>query len=260
MYEIKEEDATGHIALIYSDLRKSLNIKVVNTIWRYLATIDGGLEWVWNSSKTLYMSGKLEKVQPKIIENIQTQKLLRITDDILKSINITKEDKLEIIQITEKYNKGNSMNVIGLSSFLKAYDKKILSRGNILLKIKAPLNISGSFSQETLTDINSLTEIFVNTNEYIPFPPGLYIELARWPSFLSLILEMFSGLDKTLFQNDIQSLNKKTETFIEPFLNEIIIKSNPQNKDEINIPIHNLVTVAIPKMLLIGKILKKSLS
>ena len=32
------------------------------------------------------------------------------------------------------------------------------------------------------------------------------------------------------------------------------------NKDEINIPIHNLVTVAIPKMLLIGKILKKSLS
>ena len=71
---------------------------------------------------------------------------------------------------------------------------------------------------------------------------------------------MFSGLDKTLFQNDIQSLNKRTETFIEPFLNEIIIKSNPQNKDEINIPIHNLVTVAIPKMLLIGKILKKSLS
>ena len=30
MYEIKEEDATGHISLIYSDLRKSLNIKVVN--------------------------------------------------------------------------------------------------------------------------------------------------------------------------------------------------------------------------------------
>ena len=53
MYEIKEEDAQGNVALIYSDLRKSLNIKVVNTIWRYLATIDGGLEWVWNFFKNI---------------------------------------------------------------------------------------------------------------------------------------------------------------------------------------------------------------
>lgn len=233
---------------------------MVNTIWRYLATIDGGLEWVWNSSKTLYMSGNLEKVQPKIIENTQTQKLLQITDDILKSIAISKGDKLEIIQIIENYNKGNSMNLIGLSSFLKAYDKKIFSKGNILLKSKVAFNISGSFSEETLTDINSLSEIFVNTNEYIPFPPGLFVELARWPSFLSLILEMFSGLDKALFQNNIISLNKRTETFIKPFVNEIIIKSNPQNKDDINIPIHNLVTIVIPKMLLFGIILKKSLS
>ena len=57
-HEIKEEDAEGNVAYIYSDLRKSLNIEVVNTIWRYLATIDGGLEWVWISSKKLYMSTK----------------------------------------------------------------------------------------------------------------------------------------------------------------------------------------------------------
>jgi|TARA_B110000438_G_C15550318_1_gene536637 hypothetical protein len=43
MYEIKEVNASGEIADIYNDLRQSLNIKVVNTIWRYLATIDGGL-------------------------------------------------------------------------------------------------------------------------------------------------------------------------------------------------------------------------
>ena len=135
MYEIKEEDAQGNVALNYSDLRKSLNIKVVNTIWRYLATIDGGLEWVWNSSKKLYKSGKLEKVQSQIIENIQIHDLTPIPDYILNSIGIKKEEKLEILQILNKYNIGNSKNLIGLSSFLKAYDSKIFfsSRAGLLL-------------------------------------------------------------------------------------------------------------------------------
>ena len=93
MYEIKEEDAQGNVALIYSDLRKSLNIKVVNTIWRYLATIDGGLEWVWNSSKKLYKSGKLEKVESQIIENIQIHDLTPIPDYILKFYRYKKRGK-----------------------------------------------------------------------------------------------------------------------------------------------------------------------
>ena len=36
LYEIKEEDAEGNVAYIYSDLRKSLNIEVVNTICEIL--------------------------------------------------------------------------------------------------------------------------------------------------------------------------------------------------------------------------------
>ena len=260
MYEIKEKDAQGNIALIYSDLRKSLNLKVVNTIWRYLATIDGSLEWVWDSSKTLYMSGKLEKVQPQIIDSIQIQKLPKIPDHILKSIGIKKEEKIEIIKIIEKYNTGNSKNLIGLSSFLKAYDQNTFLKDNILVESKITQNdISHLISKETFASINSLSEMFINTNEYIPFPPGLYVELSKWPSFLSLIWGMFSGLDKSLFKNNMSFLNKRTEIMIEPLLNDINIKTNPNNKVVINIPIHNLVTVVIPKMLVVGVMLKNSL-
>ena len=261
MYEIKEEDAQGNVALIYSDLRKSLNIKVVNTIWRYLATIDGGLEWVWNSSKKLYKSGKLEKVQSQIIENIQIHDLTPIPDYILSSIGIKKEEKLEILQIINKYNIGNSKNLIGLSSFLKAYDSKIFLKKNILIENKVFQNdASNLIKQDTWKSINSLSKMFVNSNDYIPFPPGLYIELARWPSFLSLIWGMFSGLDIKLFQNDISSLNKRTEAIIDPFINDINIIKKPNNRIDVNIPIHNLTTVVIPKMIIVGTMLKKSLS
>ena len=59
--------------------------------------------------------------------------------------------------------------------------------------------------------------------------------------------------------NNILSLNKRTEVLIEPLVNDINIKTSPDNKIDINIPIHNLVAVVIPKMLLVGTMLKNSL-
>ena len=148
-----------------------------------------------------------------------------------------------------------------MSSFLKAYDQNTFLKDNILVESKITQNdISHLISKETFASINSLSEMFINTNEYIPFPPGLYVELSKWPSFLSLIWGMFSGLDKSLFKNNMSFLNKRTEIMIEPLLNDINIKTNPNNKVDINIPIHNLVTVVIPKMLVVGVMLKNSLS
>ena len=143
---------------------------------------------------------------------------------------------------------------------IKINNSNIFLKDNILLESKITQNdISHLISKETFASINSLSEMFINTNEYIPFPPGLYVELSKWPSFLSLIWGMFSGLDKSLFKNNMSFLNKRTEIMIEPLLNDINIKTNPNNKVDINIPIHNLVTVVIPKMLVVGVMLKNSL-
>ena len=57
--------------------------------------------------KKLYMSGKLETVKPHIEESIQFQNLPKIPDNILKSIGIYKEEKLQIKKTIEKYNVGN---------------------------------------------------------------------------------------------------------------------------------------------------------
>ncbi len=50
---IREEDATGDVAAIFGDLRATLGIPLVNLIWRHLATIPGGLAWVWTLVKPL---------------------------------------------------------------------------------------------------------------------------------------------------------------------------------------------------------------
>ena len=54
-------------------------------------------------------------------------------------------------------------------------------------------------------------------------------------------------------------LNKRTKIMIESLYKVINIKINPNNKADINIPINNIVTVVISKMLGVEVILKKFL-
>ena len=54
---IAESEATGDIAELYSDIRATLGVPVVNLIWRHLATFPGALSWAWNSLKPVYDDG-----------------------------------------------------------------------------------------------------------------------------------------------------------------------------------------------------------
>jgi len=46
---IGEKAAIGETAEIFADIRSTLDVEVVNLIWRHLATFPGALQWVWAS-------------------------------------------------------------------------------------------------------------------------------------------------------------------------------------------------------------------
>jgi hypothetical protein len=58
---ISESEATGLIAEIYADIRRVYRLGVVNLIWRHLATIPGGLPWVWSTIRPLYVNGSVSR-------------------------------------------------------------------------------------------------------------------------------------------------------------------------------------------------------
>ncbi|MBV7484752.1 hypothetical protein [Bordetella sp. BOR01] len=51
---IAEADATGELAALYDDIRKTLDVPFVNLVWRHLATIAGALPWTWATVRPLY--------------------------------------------------------------------------------------------------------------------------------------------------------------------------------------------------------------
>jgi len=54
---VAEAAATGQTADIFADIRATVGVRVVNLVWRHLATIDGALPWTWNAVKPLYLAG-----------------------------------------------------------------------------------------------------------------------------------------------------------------------------------------------------------
>ena len=45
--EMREEEAPAVINCIYADIKNASGTSLVNLIHRHLATIPGGIEWVW---------------------------------------------------------------------------------------------------------------------------------------------------------------------------------------------------------------------
>ena len=59
MFEVTEKEATGEVAEIYQDIRETMDMPFVNTIWRNFATKEGVLQWVWYSLNQSMSPGRL---------------------------------------------------------------------------------------------------------------------------------------------------------------------------------------------------------
>ena len=58
---IAEASAAGEIAEIFADIRATVGVRVVNLVWRHLATLDGALPWAWQAVKPLYLQGMVDR-------------------------------------------------------------------------------------------------------------------------------------------------------------------------------------------------------
>jgi AhpD family alkylhydroperoxidase len=70
---VPEEAATGKVAEIYADIKKTKNIKSVPNLWRVLATNPDHLELVWGRLKAIMhpeATGRAAKLDPLAREMI----------------------------------------------------------------------------------------------------------------------------------------------------------------------------------------------
>lgn len=68
---VDEASATGRTAEIFSDLRRTMGIPLVTSIWRGLAGLDDSLPAVWALAKPVFESGLPEEGLGRLIERTE---------------------------------------------------------------------------------------------------------------------------------------------------------------------------------------------
>jgi hypothetical protein len=203
---IAEKDATGVAAEIFSDIRGTLNVEVVNLIWRHLATMPGALEWVWGSLKPLYRGPATARAE-YIRKNLTLPYVPSLSRDALSAAGIDASALSSIQAILDSYQHTNALALVCFSAFLARFDGTAPTR-----KIAFPVGgeISyvppGRVALPRLIPIGEMPPPLANlVHELNGFgedsDPALvasmYRHLAHWPTYLALIRTLLVPLHES---------------------------------------------------------------
>ena len=177
--EIEESKARGEIARLYHDIRQTMNVPKVNLIYRYFATIDGGLTAIWPSLKAHFQSGAFAQIAG------DCRAMYRSDDKCERLIStdcLDPQTRQQIAEILDFYLIANPLNLCALE-FLAA-------------NLEVSVNIEGTLSPlVSLADLRKRIEtekfpapadelMFLVSQGVASVRPTLLRELQNWPDFI----------------------------------------------------------------------------
>jgi hypothetical protein len=205
---ITEAEATGTVEAIYREIRESLNISVVNLIWRHFATLPGCLEWGWAVLKPGYVSGDVARAADTLCNRLDMPAVPPVSHAALRVIGISAADEDVIRAMLDTYNRGNSMNLLALSALLAYLDSiegGAAAQPVLVDNGKAPAPTT-PLPQPDLPPLLSLSEMAPATAELVRelnliadrtegrMMASLYRHLAHWPGCLALFSPVLLSL------------------------------------------------------------------
>lgn len=195
---VLESGATGEIAEIYSDIRKTLGTSVVNLIWRNLATMPGALEWTWSTVRPLYL-GPAARHAEAVRRTLRLPKVPRLSADVLSAAGIER-NALELIRtILDSYQHTNASALVVLSALLERYEPSVTeavypsetSRLSVQTELPA-LPAMATLPAEVQRLVGELNEFGEDGAPYLI--ASMYRHLAYWPPYLAIIRTMLAPL------------------------------------------------------------------
>lgn len=105
---VAEAAAVGEIADIFTDIRATVGVRVVNLVWRHLATIDGALPWAWAAVKPLYLQGIADRAAVHFREAMSLPQLGSLVGQQPRSVD----------DVLASYDHSNTVNLFALGALV----------------------------------------------------------------------------------------------------------------------------------------------
>jgi len=118
--EVPEADARGRVGDIYADIRATLQVPMVNTIYRHLATLPAALEWAWSSIRPHMLSGDIARQAAVLRQDVQVD-----LDAGGPAVHPRRERPEPAqaqcaIEVVRAYDTANRLNLVALAHLLRA--------------------------------------------------------------------------------------------------------------------------------------------
>ena len=202
---VTEQTASGMIAEIFVDIRQTLDVEVVNLIWRHLATMPGGLEWVWSSLKPLYEGAAIAPAA-NIRRHMSLPRVSVISHDTLRVAGIDGEALAGIGAILDSYQHTNALALVCFSAFLTRFENEASGPeptasgnaettdfykppGRLKLPRLIPLDEMPTSLANLIRELNGFGEDADPT-----LTASMYRHLAHWPTYLALVRTLLAPL------------------------------------------------------------------
>jgi hypothetical protein len=267
--EIREEDAPAAIGRIYTDIKRASGTPLVNLIFRHLATIPGGLEWVWGCIRVNWDYDGLLKVASALPS---PDIMIEVPDVLWRTVGISANDLGEIRDLVDHYNSTNAANILGVTALSQIIRHRYYSSADTKLTwTDAPLS---QFAQAgpAVPAHDSLPPDVVQLLQFVnglgeDKPPAVVASLFRhltlWPGSLAIAGALLAPLSQS---GELARLRDEATFSAEEIADEMISTAKPNcapppeaGRESILNALDLFRTSVIAKMLPIGRILSRAL-
>jgi hypothetical protein len=192
---VDEASATGETASIFADIRETMGIPLITSIWRGLADMGDSLRMVWSAAKPIYLSGHTEAALARVIEQTGLPIPQSLAPTQLACTGIDDPDLAAIRTIIDAYNRSNGMNMLALAALVAPETSE---RGSARPRTTPIWDEFPALMPRDAID-DRTWDLVRHVNAF--GAPGidahvatLWRHLAHWPNLLSLIYSAFAPL------------------------------------------------------------------
>ena len=193
---VDEASASGQTAAIFADIRETMGIPLVTSIWRGLASMGDSLSQAWYLAKPIYASGLPEHALARVVARASLPVPEPLAPTQLACVGLGGGDVEEILAILAAYNRSNGMNLVALAALItQPAGSASTSAVSLTAPVWPPLR---PLLPRDAIDANTWSMVrHVNAFGATGIDAGvatLWRHLAHWPGLLAIVHAAFSPL------------------------------------------------------------------
>ncbi len=249
---IAEAAATGETADLFADIRATVGVRVVNLVWRHLATLDGALPWAWAAVKPLYLAGMPDEAARRFRETMSLPRLASLAGD----------DPASVDAVLASYDHSNTINLFALGALVAWLRGEAVSRpaplGGVRLPAPdvtlPPLASEADVSPETWALVLRLNRFGDRPQPLIL--ASMYRHLAHAPAFLQRVEKVLASARADGSLDRAITANRAAAHESAKHLAKAISAQPPALADKIEAGVSGFVDHAIGKMVTICRAIR----